>query len=412
MGTLWQTSLTSPDPDERAQGVRVVRDVCGLAPQLGVTALLLPVGQPEGVETAQARENLVESLRACLETAQDAGVTLALENVCQPFLEGAAGLLEVVAAVDAPACGVYYDLGNASFVSQDAVEELRLVARYLVRVHAKDTVGIRRDRPPLPGVPITGDFTVWQRRTTVTLGGGETDRYYSASQLPRLNRILALKDLGFSLEQVREVLHDGVSLEELGGMLRLKRAEVERQLRDGAQRLEPIEARLKQIEQENTMPDYDVVLRTVAPTLVASRRIAIPTNDQVPDYLNPAFDEVFAFLRERGVTPSGPHLAVWHTSAETLADEDAEAAVPIDRPLDGTGRVEVRELPQVEVASAVHHGDFSKFTQLHTTLLGWIEANGYRVSGPFREIYITHNPDDLSESTTEVHYPVEKPRSA
>ncbi len=233
-------------------------------------------------------------------------------------------------------------------------------------------------------------------------------RYYSVSQLPRLNRILALKDLGFSLGQIRDVLAEGVSSEQLHGMLRLKRAEIAGRLAEEQARLTRLEARLKQIEQESTMPDYEVVLKTVAPTLVASRRIAIPTNDRVPDYLNPAFDEVFGFLRERGVGPSGPHLALWHTSAQMLADEDAEAAVPIGRPLDGTERVAVYELPRVEVASAVHHGDFSEFTQVHTALLGWVEENGYRVAGPYREVYIEHRPDDLGESTTEVQYPIER----
>ncbi|NJN79691.1 MAG: MerR family transcriptional regulator [Anaerolineales bacterium] len=37
-------------------------------------------------------------------------------------------------------------------------------------------------------------------------------RYYSANQLPRLNRILALRDLGFSLEQIAEMLNDDVHL--------------------------------------------------------------------------------------------------------------------------------------------------------------------------------------------------------
>lgn len=174
LGTLWQTSLASPDPDERAQGVQVISDVCTLAPQLGASVLLLPVGQPQGIEAAQARENVVSSLRACRGTARDAGVTLALENVCQPFLETVAELVGVVAAVDSPACGVYYDLGNAAFVGQDPAAELRAAQPHLVRVHAKDTINVRRERPPLPGVPITGDFTVWQRRTTVTLGSGET----------------------------------------------------------------------------------------------------------------------------------------------------------------------------------------------------------------------------------------------
>lgn len=233
-------------------------------------------------------------------------------------------------------------------------------------------------------------------------------RSYSLAQLPRLNRILALKDLGFSLEQIRGLLDDGVSTEQLKGMLTLKRAEVQRRLDDEAGRLARLEARFRQIEQENAMPHHEVVKKTVPPLWVASRRITIPTNDQVPEYLNPTFEEVFKFIGEQGAKPGSPHLALWHTSAETLADEDAEAAVPIDRPLTGSETVKVYELPQVEVASAVHHGDFSEFTQLHTALLGWIEANGYRVSGPFRELYLEHDPDDPSRSTTEVQYPVEK----
>ena len=39
-------------------------------------------------------------------------------------------------------------------------------------------------------------------------------RYYSASQLPRLNRILAFKDLGFSLEQTKS---DRIKVYELPG---------------------------------------------------------------------------------------------------------------------------------------------------------------------------------------------------
>ena len=45
-------------------------------------------------------------------------------------------------------------------------------------------------------------------------------RYYSASQLPRLHRILALKGLGFSLEQIGAVLDEGLTPEQISGMLR------------------------------------------------------------------------------------------------------------------------------------------------------------------------------------------------
>src|ERR1700720_1207341 len=75
-------------------------------------------------------------------------------------------------------------------------------------------------------------------------------RYYSASQLPRLNRILALKDLGFSLEQIAQTLDEGVSPEQLRGMLRLKRAELRQHIADEQARLARVEARLNDIDKE------------------------------------------------------------------------------------------------------------------------------------------------------------------
>jgi DNA-binding transcriptional MerR regulator len=49
-------------------------------------------------------------------------------------------------------------------------------------------------------------------------------RSYAADQLGQLNRIMALKDLGFSLEQTRKLV-SGITLEELRGMLALRRAQ-------------------------------------------------------------------------------------------------------------------------------------------------------------------------------------------
>lgn len=233
-------------------------------------------------------------------------------------------------------------------------------------------------------------------------------RYYSVSQLPRLNRILALKDLGLSLEQIERTLDDGLSAEQLRGMLRIKRTEVAQHLAEEQLRLRRIETRLRQIEQENSMPNYDVVLKTVPAMLVASRRVTIPTNEQVPDYLGPAYRETYEYVRRHGAKDIAPCLSVLHQGPEVLKNEVAEAIVPIDRHIQPSDRVQICELPRTQVAAVVHHGDFADFQQGHAALLSWIEANDYRISGPYREIYIQHNDDDLSDSTTEIQFPVEK----
>src|SRR5512134_2933403 len=75
-------------------------------------------------------------------------------------------------------------------------------------------------------------------------------RYYSVSQLPRLHRILALKGLGFSLEQIGVVLAEGLTPEQMRGMLRLRHAQISQQLAEVQSQLIDVEMRLQQIERE------------------------------------------------------------------------------------------------------------------------------------------------------------------
>ena len=187
----------------------------------------------------------------------------------------------------------------------------------------------------------------------VSVDGFTGYRYYSVGQLPRLNRILALKDLGFSLEQIEKVL-SGLTLDQLRGMLKMKQAEVEQQIEVEQDRLSRIAARLRQIELEDVMPDYDVVLKTVPPLLVASRRMIIPSNDQTNAYLTPAYSELWDYIKQSGVKPTGPAMGLWYQGAEILMNEDTEAAAPLDRILPGMDRVRVYELPEVQAAAAVH----------------------------------------------------------
>ncbi len=233
-------------------------------------------------------------------------------------------------------------------------------------------------------------------------------RYYSLEQLPRLNRLLALKELGFSLEQIGRVLNDGVTYEQLRGMLILKRAEVEDRLEDERERLARIEARLQEIEMEACMPEYDVTLKDIEPMMVAACRIRIPTNDMVPELLGEAYDETYAHVRRHGANALDPCLSVWHTSADTHEDEDAEAVVPIEGAIEDGGRVKVYELEGGTFASAVHYGDFAGFVALHPALLRWIETNRYRIVGPSREIYHRNSTEAPHDSVTEIQYPVAK----
>src|SRR5512142_945348 len=97
-------------------------------------------------------------------------------------------------------------------------------------------------------------------------------RYYSAEQLPRLNRILALQDLGFSLGQIGDLLSEDLPADQLRGMLKLKKAEMERGIQAEQARLASLEARIRQLERAGQEHQYDVIVRSVRQQLVTTQR--------------------------------------------------------------------------------------------------------------------------------------------
>ncbi len=105
-------------------------------------------------------------------------------------------------------------------------------------------------------------------------------RYYMFDQLARLHRILALKDLGFSLEEIARLLADDLPSQQVYGMLQRKRAELREQVQDHHEQLERLDAWLKQIEKENNMTAYSIRAARIETDLPDIVRITNPYENQ------------------------------------------------------------------------------------------------------------------------------------
>ncbi len=105
-------------------------------------------------------------------------------------------------------------------------------------------------------------------------------RYYTAAQLGLLNRILALKDLGLTLDQIARLVSERVSTQEIRGMLTLKKTELERALSEDASRLRHIESRLRQIDEDGALKDYDVVVKSAEAQSYLSLRETFPSMNE------------------------------------------------------------------------------------------------------------------------------------
>ena len=150
-------------------------------------------------------------------------------------------------------------------------------------------------------------------------------RYYSANQLPRLNRILALKGLGLSLEQIKLLLDQDLPVEQIRGMLRLKQLEIQESLDKERSRLDRVEQMLRQIEKEERMPKQEVTVKPINTIQVISVRETVPTYAD----MGRVFDKVFATLGKHQLQPAGPPIGIYHDLEYQEKDVDVEVAVPV-----------------------------------------------------------------------------------
>ncbi|MEM7725200.1 MAG: MerR family transcriptional regulator [Cyanobacteria bacterium P01_A01_bin.45] len=235
-------------------------------------------------------------------------------------------------------------------------------------------------------------------------------RYYSASQLSRLNRILVFKELGFSLEEISKLLNINISPEEIRGMLRLKHSEIQQRVLEDQIRLKRVEIRLQELEMEGKMPNYEVILKPVASQMVAATVGVIPNYDECGAIFDRMFDEVFSYAFSQGIKQIGSGISIYHDTKLRDRYIPVEAAAPIYEKIPSSEKVWIYELPAVEeMACVIHHGEFSSLGKAYRTLLEWVEKNGYRVVGSTREVYLEYEKGgDESKYVTEVQIPVEK----
>ena len=239
-------------------------------------------------------------------------------------------------------------------------------------------------------------------------------RYYSVDQLPRLHRILTLKGLGFSLEQIGIVLAEGLSPEQLRGMLRLRQAQITEHMLMMKQQLSDVEVRLQQIEQEDFYTSYDVMVKQTEPLLVAMIRAILPTHSDSGALFGEVYEAIGTHVAEAlGPRPgeAGQTMVLWYDTEFRERDVDGAAAFVLRRRVPERGRMRVEELPAATVAATIHHGAYNTIGRAHEAVIRWIDANGYQITGPDREICIYNTmPVRLDDPSyiTEIQYLVTK----
>jgi predicted transcriptional regulator YdeE/DNA-binding transcriptional MerR regulator len=247
-------------------------------------------------------------------------------------------------------------------------------------------------------------------------------RYYSLEQLPRLNRILALKDLGFSLDQIRELLDEELPPARLRQLFDQKQQELHKKVQAEQTRLNRVADRLERIEHEGCLPQYEVTIKSIPSLPVVSMRGTVPDINELPEQCRLMQQTLARWASGSNLPQTGNWMLIYHKSDYRERNLDIQVALLLERQVRLGSRlrsnaIQASLLPPVEsMASLLQPASNQANPVSYTALYTWIERNGYHISGPARELYLT-DPDTAQvvslpgvnspASFTEIQIPVE-----
>lgn len=230
-------------------------------------------------------------------------------------------------------------------------------------------------------------------------------RSYEPSQLHRLDRIVALNQLGFRLDDVATLLDDDVDGPEFADRLRERRAALAAEAHAVHLRLADVARRLHHIESEGTMSEHEYVIKRLPASRILGLRGHVGSQPEIEPVIGPMFGRVAAAITAAGGCPE--------TGVGTydFTDEGCAFVAGYLYAGDGIDGFEVVDLPACEAATTVHLGAMATIHETWAALDRHVGENGWAFAGPCREIYLeagdgSDRPDDQSTWVTELQQPI------
>ena len=230
-------------------------------------------------------------------------------------------------------------------------------------------------------------------------------RMYSVTQIPRLNRILYLRDSGFNISEIALALemNDCLLLE----TLEQKRFEIMDTIQNEQEKLRKIVIAKNEIKENKGELHYNICIKAIPEYQVLSLRRIVSTYYSEGELWN----ELSAFAKEQKIEISSHTFSVYHDTEYKEQNVDIELCVPVSKLCKDTAPFCFRIIEPVPVmACTMVYGDFSNIKGAYIAFAEWLQKNSkYRMSNPMRQIVHRGlwNESNPAKYLTELQIPLE-----
>ena len=231
-------------------------------------------------------------------------------------------------------------------------------------------------------------------------------RMYSATQIPLIMRIIALRDMGFGVDEIAEILPHYHNPKKMKEALNRKQDEIRAAVTVEQSKLEKIAVMSGKLEKEDFNMIYDVELKSLQAEKVLSLRETIPAEKE-----EELWGKLWEFVTQNNVKHLSGGYSIYYGDEYEENDVDTEIAVPVPELGESKNGFEYKELTGISSAATIRFsGSYENYGAAMEKLALWIEQNGYEISGAVRGFAIVSPTDAASpdEYMTELQVPVQK----
>lgn len=232
-------------------------------------------------------------------------------------------------------------------------------------------------------------------------------RYYELSQMADIHQISALKQAGFTLEEIASIRKDKNDKTENSthSILLKKKSELLSKIAELTGKLSIVENYLSKNTKILSAP---VLVKTIPEVTVAYMKVTLESYDCLFDLM----PKMGSLMEKASCKCALPEYCFTNYLEPCYKDENicVEICEAVTEKKKETGGLKFKKMPEVQAACIFHKGSYRFFPESYEILLKYIEENGYKISGEIRESYIdgVWNKDDESQWLSEIQIPVEK----
>ena len=210
---------------------------------------------------------------------------------------------------------------------------------------------------------------------------GSGYRYYDHDKVETAHVIKTLRELEFSLAEIKEILSSYDDDSDLVSFFESRKSEIQRRMQDDRRMIKMLgEVIQREIEVSEKMANesYSVEEKTLEPLLVASVRMQGKYSD-----CGTGFSKIG---RKFGRFICGKSMLLHHDSEYREDDANFDVVMPIKKG-ESVDDIVVSELPGGRCLSLMHLGPYEELRHSYAKIMDHANEQGITYSTPTREVY-------------------------